>query len=96
MPIKLETVLKKIPNIKNETNRQLLFQYHKFLIARDTSDTHQKHLLKIIIKFCEYLDLQTFYDIKSRDIILAFLERIRKNKIDDPEQRWITTWNDYL
>ncbi len=96
MPIKLETVLKKIPNIKNETNRQLLFQYHKFLIARDTSDTHQKHLLKIIIKYCEYIDQQAFYDVRSKDMILSFLDRTRKNKEEDPEQRWITTWNDYL
>lgn len=96
MPIKLETVLKKIPNLKNNTNRQLINQYHRYLIARDTSENHQKHNLKILIKFCEYIDPLSFYDVKSKNIILDFLDKRRKNKEEDPEQKWITTWNDYL
>jgi hypothetical protein len=34
--------------------------------------------------------------VKDRQVILEFLDRTRKNKEEDPEQRWITTWNDYL
>ena len=96
MPIKLETVLKKIPNIKNETNRQLINQYHRYLIARDTSENHQKHNLKILIKFSEYIDPLSFYDVDNKNIILDFLDKRKKDKEEDPEQRWITTWNDYL
>jgi integrase/recombinase XerD len=96
MPIKLETVLKKILHIKNETNRQLINQYHRYLIARDTSENHQKHNLKILIKFCEYIDTFSFYDVNSKNIILDFLDKRKKSKEEDPEQRWITTWNDYL
>src|SRR5215208_6390630 len=96
MPIKLETVLKRIPNIKNETNRQLIYQFHQYLVARDTSENHQKHNIKIIIKFSEYIDHLSFYEVKSKDVIITFLDKRRKSKQEDPEQRWITTWNDYL
>ena len=34
--------------------------------------------------------------IDSPDDILAFLDTRRKNKDEDPDQKWITTWNDYL
>lgn len=29
-------------------------------------------------------------------IFIAFLDTRRKTKDEDPEQKWITTWNDYL
>jgi hypothetical protein len=80
MPIKLETVLKRISNIKNETNRQLINQHHKYLIARDTSQIHQKHNIKIIIKFSEYIDHLSFHDVKSKDVILSFLENRKKDQ----------------
>ena len=34
--------------------------------------------------------------VNSIDGIIAFLDTRRKNKDEDPEQKWITTWNDYL
>ena len=96
MSVKLENELKKNPNIKNEKNSQLILQYHKFSKVRNTSDIHRKNNLKITIKFAEYLAKQNFNDVKDRQVILEFLDRTRKNKEEDPEQRWITTWNDYL
>jgi hypothetical protein len=86
-------VLKRIPNLKNETNRQLINQYHKYLIARDTSENHQKHNIKIIIIFSEYIDPLSFYDVKVKNIILDYLDKRKKNKQEDPDQKWITTWN---
>jgi hypothetical protein len=81
MPIKLETVLKRIPNLKNETNRQLINQYHKYLIARDTSENYQKHNIKIIIKFSEYIDPLSFYDVKLRKLFsITWINEKRINK----------------
>ena len=34
--------------------------------------------------------------VTSIDDIIAFLYTRRKTKNEDPEQKWITTWNDYL
>ena len=41
MPQKLETVLKHVEEISN-VNRQLIYQYHKYLVSRDTSTSYQK------------------------------------------------------
>jgi hypothetical protein len=35
MPQKLETVLKHVEEISNEINRQLIYEYHKYLVSRD-------------------------------------------------------------
>jgi hypothetical protein len=39
---------------------------------------------------------KTLYDIKDHETIVAFLDTRKKTKEEDPEQRWSTTWNDYL
>jgi len=46
--------------------------------------------------FAKFLtESKTFYDVKNSETIVAFLDTRRKNKEEDPEQKWITTWNDY-
>ena len=42
------------------------------------------------------MDTKTFHEVKERETIVIFLDTKRKSKEEDPEQRWITTWNDYL
>ena len=37
MPQKLETVLKHVEEISNDVNRQLIHEYHKYLVSRDIS-----------------------------------------------------------
>jgi hypothetical protein len=39
---------------------------------------------------------KTLHNIKDTETIVAFLDTRRKSKDEDPEQKWITTWNDYL
>ena len=97
MPQKLETVLKHEEDISNEVNRQLIKEYHKYLVSRDTSMTYQKDNIKLIHMFAKFIgESKTLYDIKNQETIVAFLDTRRKNKEEDPEQRWTTTWNDYL
>jgi integrase/recombinase XerD len=38
----------------------------------------------------------TFYDIKRKEEIIAFLDTKIKSVEKDPDRRCITTWNDYL
>ena len=45
MPQKLETVLKHVEEIDNDVNRQLIKDYHKYLIARDISPNYKKDSL---------------------------------------------------
>ncbi|HEX5185964.1 MAG TPA: hypothetical protein VFV86_03650 [Nitrososphaeraceae archaeon] len=47
--------------------------------------------------FAKFLgDSKTFIEVNDSETILAFLDIKRKSKEEDPEQKWITTWNDYL
>ena len=56
MPQKLETVLKHVGEIDNDVNRQLIKDYHKYLISRDTSTNYQKDNIKLIHMFAKLID----------------------------------------
>ena len=47
MPQKLETVLKNVEEINNDVNTQLIHEYHKYLVSRDTSPNYQKDNVKL-------------------------------------------------
>ena len=49
MPQKLETVLKKIEEISNDVNRQLIKEYHTYLIVRETGTNYQKEISSLIL-----------------------------------------------
>jgi integrase/recombinase XerD len=38
----------------------------------------------------------SFYDVYKREQILEFLNTKVKSYDEDPDKRWITTWNNYL
>ncbi|MGB6534045.1 MAG: hypothetical protein WBF33_38695 [Candidatus Nitrosopolaris sp.] len=62
-----------------------------------TSDSYQNGNLKILIYFAKWLGLDiNLYDIRKKDQILAFLDTRIKDTENDPDKRWIRTWNDYL
>ena len=48
MPQKLETVLKLVEMTSNNVNRQLIYEYHKYLVSRDTSTNYQKDNVKLM------------------------------------------------
>jgi hypothetical protein len=50
MPQKLETVLKHVEEISNDANRQLIKDYQRYLIARETSTNYQKDNVKLTYK----------------------------------------------
>lgn len=58
------------------------------------SDGYKKNNLKALILFSyELAPNVTFYDIQK---ILEFLKKRIKPKTVDPNEKWVTTWNDYL
>jgi integrase/recombinase XerD len=72
-------------------------EFYEYMKANGTSENYQNQNLKAMIVFANFLGRHTnFFDIKSKEEIIAFLDtRIRTSDID-PDKRWITTWNDYL
>jgi hypothetical protein len=97
MPVKLSTTLEKIDKIENSQNRFLVQQYHKFMDSTGASERHKNNNLKVILSFVNYLGRDPYLsNIKNCESILSFLETKKKSKDEDPDQRWISTWNHYF
>ena len=97
MPVKLTTTLHKIVKIENVQNRLLVKQYHKFMDSTGASERHQNNNLKVIYYYVNYLGKDIFLSsITSCDSILLFLETKKKTKDEDPNGKWISTWNHYF
>ena len=49
------------------------------------------------MSFADYLGPEvSFHDINQKEQILSFLDTKKKDAENDPEKKWITTWNYYL
>ena len=53
--------------------------------------------MKVVLALANFLGTDiNFYDIKKREQIIAFLDTEVKNCEEDPDKKWVTTWNHYL
>lgn len=65
--------------------------------SNGVSERHQNNNLKAVINFANFLGEKiTFTDINRSEQVLSFLNTKIRSHEDDPEKKWITTWNDYL
>jgi integrase/recombinase XerD len=97
MPFKLSTIVKKIGEIPNDRNRQTVNEFLEYMRINGSSDNHQINNLKCIISFAKYLGQGVeFTNIKKREQILNFLNMKIKSQNEDPDKKWIGTWNNYL
>ncbi|MGN6560698.1 MAG: hypothetical protein ACTHJ2_09260, partial [Candidatus Nitrosocosmicus sp.] len=98
MPAKLTTTIANIDSkVNNEVNRDLIKEFYNYLKNIDTSDNYQNGLLKVIIRYAEHLGQETtFYQIQDKEQIIKYLDSKRKTVEEDPDKKWIITWNDYL
>lgn len=96
MPTKLSTTVGGIQVLSNKENSDLIIEFHEFMKENSASERHQNNNLKTILSFSRFIDSKNLIDINEKDAILAFLQSRIKDKEIDPEQKWITTYNDYL
>ena len=97
MPVKLSTTVNKISLIGNSTNVALIQDFYEYLKNTGASEKHINNNLKAIMNFANYIDPNTtFFDIKRTEQIIKFLDTKIKTIEEDPDARWITTWNHYL
>ena len=62
-----------------------------------TSEKYQNNNLKALIVYSKFLGPSiSFYEVENKSQVISFLDTKIKNSEDDPDKRWITTWNDYL
>jgi integrase/recombinase XerD len=97
MPTRLSTTIKNITSIPNSSNSKLTSEFSEYMKANGKSEKYQNNNLKAVVSFAKFLGPDiTFYDIQKKDQILAYLDTKIKSSDVDPDQKWITTWNDYL
>ncbi|NAL77755.1 hypothetical protein [Nitrososphaera sp. AFS] len=97
MPLKLITTVSKISLVPNRTNANILHEFYQYMKFNGSSEHHQNNNLKAILPWAKFLGADTtFYDIQSKEQVITFLNTKSKTLDEDPEKRWITTWNHYL
>jgi hypothetical protein len=98
MTVKLSTTINNIErDVVNSENKQLLIKFFEFMKRIGTSEKYQNNNLKAIIAYSKFLEPSiSFYEIENKSQVISFLDTKIKNSEDDPDKRWITTWNDYL
>ena len=98
MPTKLITTIKQITTaVSNPVNSALINDFYQYMKANGASERHQNNNLKAIIALAKFIGPDiTFYDLKRREDIITFLDTKMKNQEQDPDKKWITTWNHYL
>jgi integrase/recombinase XerD len=96
MPSTLLTTISKIATVPNNTNSTLIGEYYQYIKTNGVSERHQNNSLKMVIAFANSLGKDiTFYDIRSKEQVTSFLNTKVKSSEEDPDKRWITTWNYY-
>jgi integrase/recombinase XerD len=96
LPTKLCTTVNKIRLFSNSENAKLVHNFYEFMKENGASERHQNNNLKAIISYSNFLGNRSLKEIDKKEDILLYLQTKIKNKEDDPEQKWITTYNDYL
>ena len=97
MPFKLSTTIGKIQNLPNSKNIEIVNDFLEYMRNNGSSEHHQNNNLKIVIAFGSFIGEDiSFFDIIKKEQILDFLNTKVKNYDEDPDKRWITTWNNYL
>jgi integrase/recombinase XerD len=97
MPAKLTTTISKIQKVPNPSNAEVINQFHQYMKGNDLSENHQNNCLKVVIALANSLGTDIdFYDIRKREQIIAFLDTKVKSREEDPDKKWVTTWNHYL
>lgn len=97
MPYTLRTTLSKILVVPNRINLNLINEFHDHMKSKGCSERHRNNTLQVTIGFANFLGLdRTFYDVERKEQILEFLDTKKKDTNQDPDEKWITTWNHYL
>ncbi len=96
MPAKLTITVEKIKRLSNSNNSRLIFEFHDFMKENSASERHQNNNLKAILSFAQFMNSKSLVEINNKDDILTFLQSKIKDKDLDPDQKWITTYNDYF
>ena len=66
------------------------------MIYREKAERTRRNNLKYVLNYINWLDNVSILKVRNEKQILDFLNTKRKSTKDDPDEKWITTYNDYL
>ena len=96
MSIKISTLLSKVDSIPNRQNASIIMDFYGYMQYKGSSENHQISNLKVIIDFARFIGSEGLYSINKKEQIISFLNTKIKDGQQDPDKKWITTWNHYL
>jgi integrase/recombinase XerD len=97
LPATLSCTLSKITTIANKVNVDVISEYHQYMRDNGASERYQNNALKAVVGCAKFLgENTTFYDINAKEQINAYLDTKIKSIEEDPNKKWIKTWNDKL
>ena len=79
MPTKLKNTLKKVRKINNKSNSELLIEFYEYLRDIRTLERYQSDILKVLVKFSEFID-DNLIDVQKKQQLIAFLNTKIKRK----------------
>lgn len=98
MTVKPSTTLNNLErSLSNEENKEIIQRFFDLMKRIGTSERYQNNNLKAIINYSMFLGPSiSLNQVKNKAQITSFLDSKIKGIEEDPDKRWITTWNDYL
>ena len=80
MSTKLKDTLEKVRKLDNRSNFDLLIEFYEYLRSIRTSERYQSDILKILVKFSEFIN-DNLMNVQKTQQIIAFLNtKIRKRR----------------
>jgi integrase/recombinase XerD len=97
MPAALSCTISKITTIPNKVNSDIISEYHHYVRDNGASERHQNSALKAVIGYAKFLgENTTLHDINLKEQITTYLDTKTNSIEQDPDKKWITTWNDHM
>ena len=87
MPIKPETILKRIEESLSDHQVKLCFEFKDWLEnERDNSERNCLNYFKVLVIFSDHIGTKHFEDVTKEDV-LEFLDKRKKSNEEDPEKK---------
>ena len=81
MPTKLTATISKIASLPNSVNSELVNDFYEYMKSNGASERHQNNNLKVMIAYTRFLGTDvSFYDVRKKEQIIAFLDTKIKNR----------------
>ena len=70
----------------------MITEFYHYMKNNGASESHTNNSLKTNMAFAKFLGPDiSFYDVKTKEQITAFLDTKIKSTVQDPDRKWIIT-----